>query len=273
MTFKDIRDRIQNLLIFGGWTNTAIKPDYAYLANMGLKLFTQESQHYLEFLTLTTAKNQNVYSVIPDPNDPRDWVMLFNDAAINFDQPCPLCTNYTQLAAEGQLGLQVPGSMQPPIAYGLNSAWLPQTALNNLDNMDRLWRFTPPSTPQNWFWYDPKHIGLWPCPCIDGTPVQWLGVRYEPLMVNDTDTPMVPDVDCEGICLIGAWYHGKLYARGDEIQTIETYKTEGFAFASRTKEIMAAKNAELSTRYVSRPPQEYMISGAKQIPYFEFTGR
>jgi hypothetical protein len=92
-------------------------------------------------------------------------------------------------------------------------------------------------------------------------------------MVNDTDTPLVPDLDCEGICLLGAWYHGKLYARGEEIATIEKYKEEGFAFAYRTKEIMSAKNAELTARYVQRPPQEYMVSGMKQIPFFELSRR
>lgn len=272
MTFKDIRDRIANLLIFGGWTNTAIKPDFAYLANMGLKLFTQESQHCVEPITLYTIRNQQNYSVKPDPNDPRDWVMLFNDAAFGFNQ-CPPGTNYTALAASGQLGLQVPGSMEPCAESGLNVAWIPQASLNTLDNMDRLWRFTPPSTPQQWFWYDPQHIGLWPVPCADGIPISWLGIRYEPRMVNDTDVPLVPDMDCEGICLLGAWYHGKLYARGDEIATISNYRDEGMAFAYRTKEIMSAKNAELTARYVQRPPQEYLISGAMQIPFFSLSRR
>jgi len=247
MTFKDIRERIQNLLIFGGWTNTAIKPDYAYLANMGLKLFTQESQHCVEQLVINTQANVQNYHVCKDstnPTDPRDWVSLFNDAAYGFAAPVP---------------------------PQLNVAWMPQTALNNLDNMDRLWQFTPAGTPTLWFWYDPQHIGLWPVPAAANTPITWLGNRYEPLMVNDLDTPLVPDVDCEGICLLGAWYHGKLYARGDERETVANYRDEGLAFAYRTKEIMAAKNAELTTRYVSRAPQEYMVSGAKQIPFFSLS--
>lgn len=272
MTFKDIRERIRQLLIFGGWTNTAIVPDYAYLANMGLKLFTQESQHCVEQVTLFTIRNQQNYDVRPNPQDQRDWVMFFNDAAYGFNQRPPI-TNYVALAASGQLGLQVPGSTEPSLESGLNVKWIPQTALNNLDNMDRLWRFTPPGDPQQWFWYDPQHIGLWPVPCIDGIPINWLGIRYEPVMVNDTDTPLIPDMDCEGICLLGAWYHGKLYARGDEIQTIMNYREEGMAFAYRTKEIMSAKNAEMTARYVQRPPQEYMVSGAKQIPFFELSRR
>lgn len=244
MTFKDIRDRIQDLLIFGGWTNTAIKPNYAYLANMGLKLFTQESQHNIETLPLVTVANQQTYDVHYDPTDPRDWISLFDDAAYGF---------------------------QAPVPPQLNVAWLPKTAFNNLDNMDRLWRFTVPSTPILWFWYDPSHIGLWPTPSDDGTPITWMGARYEPTMVNDADVPLVPDVDCEGIALLGAWYHGKLYARGDELVTIANYRDEGMAFAQRTKEIMSAKNAGLTTRYVARAPQEYMVSGAKQIPFFSLS--
>lgn len=272
MTFKDIRDRIYNLLLFGGWTNTAIKPDYAYLANMGLKLFTQESQHCVEGITLFTVRDQQNYNVQPDPLDKRDWIALFNDAAYGFDQ-VPLGTDYQSLAASGQLGLQVPGSQEPPVGSGLNVAWLPQTSLTQLDNMDRLWRFTPHGTPQQWFWFDPQHVGLWPVPAVDGTPISWLGLRYEKIMVNDEDTPLVPDMDCEGICLLGAWYHGKLYARGDEIATIERYKEEGFNFAYRTKEVMSAKNAEMTARYVARPPQEYMVSGMRQIPFFELSRR
>lgn len=272
MTFKDIRDRIYNLLLFGGWTNTAVKPDYAYLANMGLKLFTQESQHSVEPLTLFTVANRQTYDVRPDPTDKRDWVMLFNDAAYGFDQ-IPLNTDYQSLAASGQLGLQVPGSQQPPVGSGLNVAWLPQTSLTNLDNMDRLWRFTPAGSPQQWFWFDPQHVGLWPIPSVDGTPISWLGIRYEPRMVEDTDTPLVPDMDCEGVCLLGAWYHGKLYARGEEMATIAAYRDEGLAFAYRTKEIMAAKNAEMTARYVARAPQEYMTAGMRQIPFFELSRR
>jgi hypothetical protein len=244
MTFKDIRDRIQNLLLFGGWTNTAIKPDYAYLANMGLKLFTQESQHCTETLDITTVANQQYYDVRTDPTDLRDWVALFDDAAYGFAAPVP---------------------------PQLNVAWLPKTAINNLDNMDRLWRFTPAGTPQLWFWYDPQHLGLWPTPSNAGTPINWLGSRFEPPMVNDNDMPLVPDVDCEGIALLGAWYHGKLYARGDEIQTIQNYKDEGFAFADRTKEVMSARNADLFTRHVSRAPQEYMSAGSRQIPFFSIS--
>lgn len=238
MTFKEIRDRIQSLLIFGGWTNTAIKPDYAYLANMGLKLFTQESQHCVETLSLLTVSDQDKYAVNPYPDDLIDWIALFNTAQYSTDN--------------------------------LSFSWLPQTSLANLDNADRLWRNTPAGFPIKWFWYDPKHIGLWPSPSADGISVTWLGLRHEPRMVNDTDTPLVPSMDCEGICLLGAWYHGKLYARGEEIRTVTNYREEGLAFAYRTKEIMSAKNAEMVTRYVSRAPQEYMVGGAKQIPFFGF---
>jgi len=268
VTFKDIRDRIYSLLLFGGWTSTAVKPDYAYLANMGLKLFTQESQHCVEPLTLYTVGGQLTYSAQPDPSDPREWVMLFDNAAYGFSQ-CPFSTDYNALASSGQMGLQVPGTTQPSVTSGLTTSWLPQTALTNLDNMNRLWRYDAPSTPQQWFWYDPKHIGLWPVPCSDGIAISWLGIRYEPSMVNDSDTPLVPDVECEGVALLGAAYHAKLYARGDELKTVAAYQDQGIWFAQRTKELMSAKNASLVTRYVQRAPQEYMVTGMKQIPFFE----
>lgn len=231
MTFKELRDRTRDLLTFGGWTNTAIKPDYAYLVNRGLKEFTQESQHCVETLSITTVAKQQNYDARPDPSDNRDWVLLFDNAT-----------------------------------YDASNSWLTQTSLTLLDNMDRLWRFTPASTPQKWFWYNPQTVGLWPVPVLDGVVTQWMGIRYEPLLVNDNDVPLVPDINCEGIALFAAWYHGKLYARGDERETVALYREEAMANAVRVKEIMAAKNAELTSRYVSRAPQEYMATGSKQMP-------
>src|SRR5258708_1531901 len=143
MTFKELRERVRDLLTFGGWTNTAIKPDYAYLVNRGLKEFTQESQHCVETLLIPTVKNQQNYNVRPDPADPRDWVMLFNDAAYGFSQ-CGPCTNYNALAASGQLGIQVPGTTQPSFESGLNTSWLTQPSLTNLSNMHPPPRLTPP---------------------------------------------------------------------------------------------------------------------------------
>jgi hypothetical protein len=229
VTFKELRDRTRDLLTFGGWTNTAQTPDYAYLVNRGLKEFTQESQHCVETLSIPTVKNQNLYDARPLAADNRDWVLLFNNAS-----------------------------------YGTALGWLSQTSLTHLDNMDRLWRFTTASTPTLWFWYNPQTIGVWPTPNVDGVVMQWMGIRYEPLLVNDDDIPLVPDVNCEGIALFAAWYHGKLYARGEELKTVAMYREEAMAQAIRVKEIMAAKNAELTTRYVQRAPQEYMPSGLLQ---------
>jgi len=224
MQFDEIRSRIEVLCKLAGWSNEDPLPNYAFLANEGLRLFTQEAQHNVEDVTITTVANQVAYAV-SDSTDSRGWVEMFDDAA-----------------------------------YG-TTASLYQTTRANLRSDNRLWRQAAAGTPQAWYWASASTIGLYPKPSASGTSVYFQGVRHEPILDADSDTPLCDEVFHEGICLFGAWHFGKLYARGESRQIAEAYRVEAVVYADRCKASLAGKEAGQVIRRVSRSSQEYLGLG------------
>lgn len=231
MDFGQIRDRIDALVTLGGWSNAFPPPDFAFLANEGLRLFTRETQHNIEDCTITTIQNVALYSVL-DPLDPRKWISFFDDAL-----------------------------------YG-GTVWISQTTRDKLRVDNRLWRSTVPGTPVWWYWAGPQLIGLYPPPSTGGTQVTLEGPRHEHVMVEDEDTPSFDDEFHEGVCLFGAWHWGKLHARGEDRAIAEGYLTEALSYTSRYLTSKAGQEAGLVVRRVSRSEQEYMGLGARQSPVF-----
>lgn len=237
MTFAEIRDRIEALVKIGGWSNAIPGPDYALLANEGLRLFTRETQHNVEDVSITTVIAQPTYALLQgSPVDTRDWISLFDDALWG-------------------------GSPLP-----LGNAWLSQTTRDQLRISNRLWRQTGTGTPQWWYWSAANQVGLYPVPAIAGVAVSFEGVRHEPRLSLDSSIPLANEDFHEGICLFGAWHWGKLYSRGEERSVAKEYYTEALSYTLRYKESLNSQEAALVQRRVSRPQQEYMNLGSKQSP-------
>lgn len=225
MDFSQLRDRVRALLTLGGWSNSEPAPDYAFLVNEGLRQFTLEAQHNAETVTVTTVIGTKEYSLLLPANDNRSWVHIFDDAS-----------------------------------YG-TTQWLPQTARDDLIESDPLWRQAASSTPNWWYWAGPNKIGLHPTPSAVAS-VYFNGIRHEPVLDADDDTPLAQEEFHEGIALFGAWYHGKLYARGDELAICDRYLAEAKSIAGRCKETEAAKEGRLLVRDVPRTPTEYLGFGS-----------
>ena len=235
MLFYQIRDRIEALIRLGGWSNSVPAPDLAGIANEGLRQFSNISEHNIQDLLITTANGQGQYPIKTDPNDP-DWINLHDDAQWNASATAPI--------------------------------WLPQATRNQLVQADKNWRSRPAGTPCNWYWAGPQVIGLWPVPSQDGMVISFEGARHEAEMVNDGDSPLVDRTFHEGICLLGAWHHGKLYSRMDENALLRQYYEDGKAMAEDFKDTLTAQEAGLIQRRVGRPAQEYMGVGSKQLPFW-----
>lgn len=229
MDFQEIQSRVEALVKLGGWSNAVPGPDYAYLANEGLRLLTRQTQHNVETKTITTAAQQEVYSLV-DSADTRDWIAFFDDALYN------------------------------------TNTWLPQRTRHWLRTLDRLWRQTAASTPAYWYWSGPQEIGLYPKPSASGTTITLNGPRHEPRMSAVDDKPRIEETFHEGICLFGAWHWGKLFSRGEERDVAKEYLMEAQDYVKEYKSQMASQEAGSVVRTVARPPQEYLGMGSRYIP-------
>jgi hypothetical protein len=239
LTYSEIRDRIDALIQLGGWSNAVPGPDLGFLANHGLQEFTTESRHNIETLTLTTIANQAVYSLLSlTPNDAREWLSFNDDALLVQGAP-------------------------------LNTAWIQQTTREIVRQGNRLWRVTASGTPAYWYWFQyPKSIALYCPPATAGQVITFEGLRNESPLMNDGDVPELPEVYHEGICLFGAWFYGKLYARGDERVVAQGYRAEAMDYVNRMKNSMGLVEAKLIQRRVMRPQQEYLGAGTRQVPVY-----
>jgi hypothetical protein len=225
--FLQIRERIQALCTLGGWANVQPTPDYAFLGNEGLRIFNRHSQHNIEDITIATVVGQAAYSLVS--SDSRGWITLFDDAIYN------------------------------------STDWLPQATRDQLRVSNRLWRDAENGTPQYWYWDSPTEIGLFPEPDTVSINVSFQGARHEAVMDADTDTPTLNEDFHEGVCLFGAWFHGKLYSRGEEREIALAYREEALDYVNECKNIVNSQEQNLITRRVIRPVREYMGSGTSRI--------
>lgn len=235
MDYQALQARLEALIKLGGWSNAQPPPDYGFLVNEGLRLFTRETQHNIEELTITTVATQatySIYNVVGGVTDRRDWIAFFDDALYQ------------------------------------GTIWISQTTRDQLRVDDRLWRSKPAGQPVWWYWASPTEIGLYPVPSTSSVTVNFCGPRHEPKLVNDTDTPLFNEDFHEGVCLFAAWYWGKLHTRGDERSIAIGYQQEALDYTARYRQTMAAQEASLVVRRVSRSPQEYIGLGSKQQPIF-----
>ena len=233
MDFDAIRDRIEALVKLGGFATTVPGPNYAFLANEGLRLFTRESQHNVEELTITTVSGQELYSTLFTGSTPvadtRDWISLYDDAVYN------------------------------------GVSWLPMTTRDKLRAGNPLYRDASNSTPSWWFWTRPfNQIGLFPKPDAVVN-INFMGARHEPVLDAGTDVPLLGADFHEGICLFGAWHWGKLHSRGEEREIAKEYREEALGYTARCKELMANQEAQHFTRQVRRSRPEYMGLGSTWI--------
>lgn len=222
MTLTEIEARITALVTLGGWSNSSPAPDYTFLANEGLRILTRQTMHIVEDYQLDIIRDQILYEIDTDSDDPRQWIAFNDDAQLN------------------------------------DQTFVPQTTRDNLRVANRNWRSTPSATPVNWYWAGPHKIGLYPAASASGGFIHFQGPRHEPRLVNGTDTPILEEDFHEGICLFGAWHHGKLYARGAEREIAASYFAEGEDYVNRVKEAMDSKEAQFVVRHVQRAPMEYV---------------
>lgn len=239
-TFLELQARVQALVTLGGWSNVLPAPNYPYLVNEGLRIFTRESWCNWETLMLTTVVNQGDYDLIadsPTPGDDREWIYLSDDALWN---------------------------VLPDGCGNLSASYLPQASRNQLRKSDPTWRSYSPTQPMFWYWSNSQVITLWPPPT---TPVlcTWEGVRHVPKLEGDMDSPQINQDYHEAIALFGAWHWGKLYARGEERAVALSYKAEAMELVGKYKLNTTSKQASLMQRRVARPAQEYVDSGFVSI--------
>src|SRR5487761_1912276 len=129
-----MRERTEALVKLGGWSNSVPPPDYGFLVNMGLRVITRKTEYNIEDFTLTTIANQTLYPLYTAV-DQRAWIGFWNDALYN-------------------------------VSAAATAAFLPQTTRSHLRSRDVMWRQTPASSPQMWYWADPANLGLWPAPSV-----------------------------------------------------------------------------------------------------------
>jgi hypothetical protein len=223
VTFDMLRDRTEALIKLGGWSNVIPEPDYAFLVNEGLRMFTREAQHNVEGLSVTTVANQAEYSIVTT-GDTREWIELFDDAIYNA------------------------------------ASYLPQTTRDRLRMDDRLWRKTAAGTPRFWYWTGPSEIGLYPKPSAV-VAITFEGVRHETRLDADSEAPLLCEDFHEGICLFAAWLWGKLHARGEDREIAKGYYAEALDYTVRCKDSMRSQEAGFVSRQVARPSQEYLNIG------------
>ena len=222
MQFDEIRDRIEALCKLGGWSNSDPLPNYAQLANIGLRRFTEVAQHNIEETTISTVNGTAEYSLLT-ADDQRGWVLIFDDAT------------YT------------------------TTRRMYQTSASKLRREDRMWRQKAAGTTSRWFIIQPNVVRLYPPPDTTADTVYFSGIRHEPVMDADSDEPLAPEIFHEGICLYGAWHHGKLYARGEERAIVTQYLQEAKAFADACKAERADQDAPILQRRVSRSVPDYLV--------------
>jgi hypothetical protein len=93
--------------------------------------------------------------------------------------------------------------------------------------------------------------------------VQFSGNRDLPELVSWEDELPWHERYVEACCLFGAYYYGKAYARGEELQTLGRYKKEAEDLVAEFNQDATDKEATLINRYVQPPVQEYMDAGSR----------
>lgn len=220
MNFERLRDRIENLCRIRGWANSDPVPDYAYLANEGLRQFTQRAHHNTEDGTLITVLDQPEYAI--DADDTPGWVLLYDDSSYGTDLQLRKVT-------EQKVRLRNP-----------------------------LWKHAESGTPRYIWLVNQNTVRLYAPPDTAGVTVYFRGVRHEPALIDDDQSPLVSEYYHEGIALFGAWSHGKTYATGDDISAVRNYLAEAEQYANHCKQQTAAADTEVFQRRKRRAAPEYM---------------
>jgi len=232
MQFSEMRDRVEALIKLGGWSNASPEPDYPFLVNEGLRIFSRRSCHNVEAFSITTVASQQEYT-LDSTTDAPAWISINDDVLLS------------------------------------STTFIPQTTRDAIRANNRLWRITEAGTITFWYWTRPgTKIGFYPKPSASSLTVTGEGPRHEPLLDADDDVPLLNEDFHEGPCLFAAWHWGKLHARGEERQVVKDYFAEANDIVKECKDSIASQEANCFVRRVSRPEQEYLGIGAMQSPAF-----
>lgn len=239
-TFQIAQDRVMGLLRLGGWSNSEVPPDPAYLVNWGMMEFIIETNYNQTKALIQTVANQAEYQMISDlpdfppgyPLGPLKWLSWNDDALYNIN---PLQR----------------GQGQP----------IYQWTEEKLREYDRMYSDCPASTPFSWYVSNDQTIGLYPPPATSGIYIQFSGNRELPPLVNADDTFPWMDQFTEAVCLYGAIHHGKPIARGEELQTLGRYMKDAADIVITFNQQSADKQASLINRRCAPPGNSYLQSG------------
>jgi hypothetical protein len=230
--------RIENLITLGSWSNCQPPPDYQFLANWGKAEFVRYTNDNQERAIIVTVAGQAEYPMCgQDPFDPLDfrkWFAWNDDALWNI----------------------LPGTPG-------NGSYLPQSTRNKIRNADSQYLDTPASIPYCWYKAQDQVVGLYPVPADPGVYVQLSGNRDLPPLESYEDELPWHERYVEACCLFGAYFYGKSYARGEELQTLTRYSTEAGLLVAEFNQDNNDKEACLVNRYVQAPIQEYMDAGSR----------
>jgi hypothetical protein len=219
MTFEEIRNRIKALCTLGGWSNADPGPDYAFLANEGLRLFTQRAQHNVEDETFLSVVDQAEYQIAEEEPG---WILLHDDAT------------YT------------------------TTKRLYKTTEQQIRRENPLWKHAESGTPSRIWLVNQNTVRLYPPPDTNGDAIYFRGVRHEPLLTADTQSPLVSEYYHEAICLLGAWSWGKTHARGEELGVLDRFLSEAEGYTNECKQQHAAADTEVFQRKMRRCTPEYI---------------
>lgn len=125
-----------------------------------------------------------------------------------------------------------------------------------------LWSQEGNGVPLYWWVSKANEIKLHPKPDVASTTIYVHGIRLDAVLDGDSDSPSCPAIFHEGICLLGAYHHGKLYAVGEQRQTLAAYMTEAENIMGRCRDFFAGQDSHALTRRVNRTPATYVNMGS-----------
>ena len=222
MTYLEIQLRIQRLCTIGGWANVDPPPDWGFLSNEGLRLFSTEAQYMPGETTITTVANQAEYVLDSPPN----WLSITDDCTYGIDQQLYLADE------------------------------------NTTRRQDRMWRQRAADTPRNiWMTNKLNTVRVHPKPSAADITVYIFGWTVDEHMTELDDRPNCRDIYHEGAALFGACHHGDLYARGEEVGILDRYRAKAQGLANKLNDEMANEGATVFQMRMQRRPQDRLILG------------
>lgn len=200
-----------------------------------------------------------------DVQPPPNWGLLVREGHRKFFWEAQCLTSdqtLTTVVDQEEYSLTAPPDwvLVTEVLYGTTS-WLMQTTEVEIARYEPLWTQTSSSTPTHWWVTDTNKIRVYPAPDTAGVTMYVHGVRLDTDLSSNTDAPSCPAIFHEAIALFAAWYHGKVYARGEDFQVLNGYYKEAMELVGRLREFVGGQDLAAFTRNVAPRRVPYVSLG------------